>query len=44
MTRAYKLLDKIPCVQPEMSMPFGYYGGAAPVAERPAAPVNVTRL
>ena len=28
MTRAYKLLDRIPCIQPEMSVPFGYYGGA----------------
>ena len=27
MTLAYKLLDKIPCDQPEMSLPFGYYGG-----------------
>ena len=27
MTLAYKLLDRIPCLQPEMSLPFGYYGG-----------------
>jgi hypothetical protein len=27
MTLAYKLLEKIPCIQPEMSVPFGYYGG-----------------
>jgi len=26
MTLAYKLLDKIDCVQKEMSIPFGYHG------------------
>jgi hypothetical protein len=29
MSLAYKLLDKIDCVQDEMSIPFGHYEGAA---------------
>jgi hypothetical protein len=28
MTVAYKLLHKIPCIQKEMSLPFGYYPSA----------------
>jgi hypothetical protein len=28
MTKAYKLLHKIPCIQVEMSIPYGHYGGA----------------
>ena len=37
MSRAYKLLDEIPCIQPEMSRPFGYYqspGGRSPKTRR----------
>ena len=28
MAKAYKLLNKIPCEQTEMSIPFGYYPSA----------------
>jgi len=28
MTLAHKLLDKVPCVQPEMSLPWGPYESA----------------
>ena len=42
---AYKLLHKIPCVQLEMSLPFGYYArSGAPQPKSPPRPVMSTRL